>query len=164
MAKSKPPSKGEQRASTPVLGGRVRYALSRIVDFDEPRRLQTDAARQFKERWFHDAFQAARKAVFRIEGESRDYVESGMALAIASARHILETSEGTTEWARKVSDPSILIKTRRLKGRLAGLLGEAEVPAPEHRRLRLQTSKERSTNPMGRLNMVPSFGSVSEGR
>lgn len=104
MAKSKPPSKGEEPASTPVLGGRVRYALSRIVDFDEPRCLQTDAARQFKERRFHDAFQAARKAVSRIDGESRDYVESGMAIAIASARRILETSEGSTEWARKVSD------------------------------------------------------------
>ncbi|MFQ5907689.1 MAG: hypothetical protein ACE5JE_02505 [Thermoplasmata archaeon] len=87
-----------------MLGGRVRYALSRLVDFEEPRRLQTDAARQFKERRFHEAFQAARKAVRRIEGESRDYIESGMAVAIASARRILETSEGSTEWARKVSD------------------------------------------------------------
>ncbi len=101
----KPESSAEEaeRATVPVLGGRVRHALSRMVDFGEPRRLQANAARRFKERRFHDAFRAAKDAVSRIEGESRDYIESGMALAIASARRILETSEGSTEWAREVS-------------------------------------------------------------
>jgi hypothetical protein len=104
MGKSSSPPSEEERATTPVLGGRVRHALTRLVDFGEPRRLQANAARRFKEGRFHDAFRAAKDAISRIEGESRDYVESGMALAIASARRILETSEGTTEWARKVSD------------------------------------------------------------
>ncbi len=92
---SKPESSPEtrERATIPVLGGRVRHALSRMVDFGEPRRLQANASRRFKERRFHDAFKAAKDAVARIEGESRDYIESGMALAIASARRILETSE-----------------------------------------------------------------------
>lgn len=103
MGKPTSSSKTEEPATTPVLGGRVRHALARIVDFGEPRRLQASAALRFKERRFHDAFQAATEAVSRIEGESRDYVESGMALAIASAHHILETSEGSTAWARKVS-------------------------------------------------------------
>ncbi len=104
MVKSESSAEGGERATVPVLGGRVRHALSRMVDFGEPRRLQANAARRFKERRFHDAFKAAKDAVSRIEGESRDYIESGMALAIASARRILETSEGSTEWAREVSD------------------------------------------------------------
>lgn len=103
MGKSRTSDEDEERATTPVLGGRVRHALTRIVDFGEPRRLHAHAALRFKERRFNDAFQAARDAVSQIEGESRDYVETGMALAIASACRILETSEGTTAWALKVS-------------------------------------------------------------
>ncbi|MFQ5918828.1 MAG: hypothetical protein ACE5I4_02125, partial [Thermoplasmata archaeon] len=103
MPESGSSHKEEERASTPVLGGRVRYALERVVAFGEPIRLHTDAARRFKERRFREAFRAAKDAIARIEGESRDYVETGMALAIASARRILETSEGTTAWAGKVS-------------------------------------------------------------
>ncbi|MDX1534295.1 MAG: hypothetical protein R3291_01590, partial [Thermoplasmata archaeon] len=68
MGKSDSSPKKEERASTPVLGGRVRHALSKIVDFGEPRRLQANAARQFKERRFHEAFGAAKDAVARIEG------------------------------------------------------------------------------------------------
>ncbi|MFQ5919115.1 MAG: hypothetical protein ACE5I4_03590 [Thermoplasmata archaeon] len=104
MGKSESSSKEEERATTPVLGGRVRHALSKIVDFGEPRRLQASAARRFRERRFHEAFGAAKDAVARIEGESQDYVETGMALAIASAHRILETSEGSTKWAREASN------------------------------------------------------------
>ena len=103
MPESGSSHKEEERASTSVLGGRVGYALERVVAFGESIRLHANAARRFKERRFHEAFRSAKDAIARIEGESRDFVETGMALAIASARRILETSEGTTAWAGKVS-------------------------------------------------------------